>query len=295
MPADVTPGAEIDIGEPLVRSLLIEQCPDLAGLALVEVASGWDNVMFRLGEDLSVRLPRRALAAALVEHEQRWLPGLARALPLPVPSPIRIGRPGSGYPWSWSVCRWLPGTSATRISPEDPFEAAETLGAFLSALHREAPADAPVNPYRGVALDRREAGVIQRAAQLADLIDADAVVTCWTELASTPRWSAPPVWLHGDLHPGNVLVHEGRVSAVIDFGDITSGDPATDLAVAWMMFPAEARPVFRAAAGGRDDATWLRARAWALSLGLAYLARSADNPTFARLGADVLRAALADH
>jgi aminoglycoside phosphotransferase (APT) family kinase protein len=294
MPADNMPSAEIDIGEPLVRALLTEQYPDLAGLALVEIASGWDNAIFRLGEDLSVRLPRRALAAALVEHEQRWLPELARTLPLPVPSPVRIGRPGSGYPWSWSVCRWLPGTSATRTPPDDPLEAAATLGAFLSALHREAPADAPVNPYRGVALDQREAGVIQRAAQLADRIDADAVVTCWTELASAPRWNAPPVWLHGDLHPGNVLVHEGRVSAVIDFGDITSGDPATDLAVAWMMFPAEARPVFRMAAGGRDEATWRRARAWALSLALAYLARSADNPMFARLGADTLRAVLAD-
>jgi len=294
MPADIMPGAEIEIGAPLVRSLLAEQCPDLAGLELVEIASGWDNVVFRLGEELSVRLPRRALAARLIEHEQRWLPALARTLPLPVPSPVRSGRPGPGYPWSWSVCRWLPGTSATRTPPDDPLEAAEALGAFLSALHREAPADAPVNPYRGVALDQREAIVLQRAAQLADLIDAEAVVGCWTELASTPRWRAPPVWLPGDLHPANVLVHDGRVSAVIDFGDLTSGDPATDLAVAWMMFPAGARPAFRAAAGGRDDATWLRARAWALSMALAYLARSADNPMFARLGAEVLRAVLAD-
>jgi aminoglycoside phosphotransferase (APT) family kinase protein len=292
MPAEVMPVAEIEIGEPLVRSLLDEQCPDLAGLEIAELASGWDNAVFRLGDELTVRLPRRALAAALVEHEQRWLPRLAATLPLPIPSPVRIGRPGAGYPWSWSVCRWLPGVIALRAPPADPFAAAETLGAFLSALHREAPPDAPANPFRGVPLEQRAAAVRQRAEQLADVIDAGAVLKCWTELASTPRWDGPPSWLHGDLHPANVLVHGGRVSAVIDFGDLTSGDPATDLAVAWMMFPAEARPAFRAAVGSHDEDTWTRARAWALSLALAYLARSADNPMFARLGADVLQAVL---
>jgi len=290
MPADVMPIAEVDIGAPLVRALLDEQCPELAGLKIIELAAGWDNAVFRLGEELTVRLPRRALAATLVEHEQRWLPGLAATLPLPIPSPVRIGRPGAGYPWSWSVCRWLPGAIALRAPPVDPFEAAETLGAFLSALHREAPPDAPASSFRGVPLAQREGAVRQRAAQLADVIDAGAVLKCWAELSSAPTWSGPPLWLHGDLHPANVLVHEGRVSAVIDFGDITSGDPATDLAVVWMMFPAEARPVFRTAAGNHDDATWARARAWALSLALAYLARSADNPMFARLGADVLQA-----
>lgn len=293
MPAEVMPAAEVDIGEPLVRALLSEQCPELAGQEIAALGSGWDNAVFRLGEALTVRLPRRAVAAALTLHEQRWLPELAATLPLPIPAPVRIGRPGAGYPWAWSVCRWLPGEIAARTPPADPLEAAGALGAFLAALHRAAPPEAPVNGVRGVPLAQRDAAVRQRVAQLADVIDAGAVLACWAELAAAPRWSGPPLWLHGDLHPANVLVHGGRVSAVIDFGDLTSGDPATDLAVAWMMFPAEARPAFRAAAGGHDDATWTRARAWALSLALAYLVRSADSPLLARLGGDVLRAALA--
>jgi aminoglycoside phosphotransferase (APT) family kinase protein len=288
------PAAEVDVGPAVVRVLLAEQCPDLVELELVELAYGWDNAIFRLGDELTVRLPRRALAAELVEHEQRWLPELAARLPLPIPSPVRLGRPGGGYPWSWSVCPWFPGVVATRAAPADPFEAAETLGAFLAALHQAAPSAAPANPYRGGPLADRDAVTRQRAEQVSDLIDAPAVLACWSDLVSTPRWDRPPVWLHGDLHPANLLVHEGQLSAVIDFGDITAGDPATDLAVAWMLFPSEARPTFRAAAGAIDDDTWLRARAWALSLALAYLANSADNPMFARLGERVLHAVLAD-
>jgi aminoglycoside phosphotransferase (APT) family kinase protein len=294
MPADDMPAAEVDVSEVVVRALLAEQSPDLAHLELIELAYGWDNAIFRLGAERTVRLPRRALAAELVEHEQRWLPELAKSLPLPIPAPVRIGRPGAGYPWSWSVCPWLPGVIALREPPTDAFEAAKTLGAFLSALHHEAPIDAPPNPYRGVPLEKRDEVVRERARQLADLIDAPAVVARWTDLAATRPWDGPPLWLHGDLHPANVLVHNGRLSAVIDFGDITAGDPATDLAVAWMLFPVEARPTFRAAAGNVDDDTWTRARGWALSLALAYLANSANNPMFARLGERVLDAVLAD-
>lgn len=294
MPAEDMPSAEVDVGVDVVRTLLAEQFPDLAELELVELAYGWDNAIFRLGDDLTVRLPRRALAAQLVEHEQRWLPTLATRLPLPIPAPLRAGRPGAGYPWSWSVCPWLPGVIAARTAPADPFEAARTLGGFLAALHHPAPSDAPANPYRGVPLAERDDVTRERVQQLADLVDAPAVLARWSDLASSPTWDAPPLWLHGDLHPANVLVDDGRVSAVIDFGDITAGDPATDLAVAWMLFPSEARPTFRAAAGDIDDDTWARACAWALSLALAYLASSADNPMFARLGERVLAEVLAD-
>jgi aminoglycoside phosphotransferase (APT) family kinase protein len=288
------PAAEVDVGPAVVRALLEEQFPDLAGLDLVELAYGWDNAIFRLGDDLTVRLPRRAMAAELIEHEQRWLPALAMRLPLPISAPVRAGRPGAGYPWSWSVCPWLPGVIAARAAPADPFEAAEDLGAFLAALHHEAPSDAPANPYRGGPLAERDDVVRQRAQQLADLIDTPVVLARWAELSSAPEWGGPPLWLHGDLHPANVLVDHGRVSAVIDFGDITAGDPATDLALAWMLFPAPARSTFRIAAGSIDDDTWARARAWALSLALAYLANSADNPLFARLGEKALAAVLAD-
>jgi aminoglycoside phosphotransferase (APT) family kinase protein len=276
-----------------VQALLAEQFPDLADLELTELAYGWDNAMFRLGDELTVRLPRRALAARLVEHEQRWLPTLAPRLPLPIPAPVRSGRPGAEYPWSWSVCPWLPGVVASRAAPDDPVEAAETLGRFLAALHQEAPIDAPPNPFRGVPLAQRDEVTRQRADQVASLVDRGAVIACWSELAATPPWSGSPLWLHGDLHPANVLVDAGRIAAIIDFGDITAGDPATDLAVAWMLLPETARSRFRTAAGVIDDDTWARARGWALSLGLAYVASSADNPMFSRLGQRVVAAALA--
>jgi aminoglycoside phosphotransferase (APT) family kinase protein len=293
MPADDMPVAEVDVDAELVRSLLEEQCPDLAALDLALVANGWDNAIFRLGDELTVRMPRRALSAVLVEHEQQWLPGLAERLPLPIPAPVRCGRPGLGYPWSWSVCPWLRGAIAERVPPDDPVVAAEALGGFLRALHVDAPPDAPANPYRGVPLAERDDVTRQRADQVAGLVDRDAVVACWEALLTTPAWVRPPRWLHGDLHPANVLVDGGRIAAIIDFGDITAGDPATDLSVAWMLLPPDARSTFRVAVGGVDDDTWSRARAWALSLGLAYVAGSADNPMFSRLGQRVVAQALA--
>jgi len=293
MPADDMPAAEVDVTDDLVRALLEEQCPDLAGLPLVLLANGWDNAIFRLGDELTVRLPRRALSAALVEHEQRWLPSLAERLPLPIPAPVRCGRPGLGYPWSWSVCPWLSGAIAELHPPHDKFAAAADLGGFLRALHVVAPDDAPANPFRGVPLIERDAVTRERADAVAGLVDRDAVLERWTELVATPAFAGAPVWLHGDLHPANVLVDDGRISAIIDFGDITAGDPATDLSVAWMVLPVEARAAFRSAVGGVDDDTWARARAWALALGLAYVAGSADNPMFSRLGVRVIAEALA--
>jgi len=257
------------------------------------VAAGWDNAIFRLGSDLSVRLPRRALAAALVDHEHRWLPELAQRITLPIPSPVRTGRPGSGYPWSWSICPWLPGTTGLVTEPDDPEVTADILGRFLTEMHQPAPVDAPVNPFRGVPLADREDRLHIELERLGDRIDHQAILGLWTDLVRTPPWDRPPVWLHGDLHPGNVLVDGGRVSAIIDFGDLTAGDPATDLAVAWMLVPPAVRPRLRAAAGDVDDDTWTRARAWALSLALAYLGSSADNPPYSRLGSRVLAAALA--
>ena len=294
MPAHDMPQAEVAIDADLVGDLLAEQHPDLRALPLVELTSGWDNVIYRLSDDLVVRLPRRAASAALVAHEQRWLPQLAPALPLPIPAPVRTGRPGCGYPWSWSICPWLAGEIAAVEPPAELIDAAATLGRFLSALHRPAPEDAPANPYRGVPLATRTPSVEQRVAQMGGVIDGPAVLECWHDLVATPAWAGPPQWLHGDLHPLNLLVDRGRLSAVIDFGDITAGDPATDLAVAWMLFPPEIRPRFRAAAGNVDDNTWRRARGWALALGLAYLAGSADNPTLERVGFHTVQAALAD-
>lgn len=219
---------------------------------------------------------------------------MAKHLPLPIPTPLRAGRPALGYPWHWSVCAWLEGEPVLRVPPRDLTAAATTLGRFLAALHRPAPNDAPTNPYRGVPLTDRTARLHAALDTLGEAVDRRAVHALWSELVTTPAWNGPPMWLHGDLHPGNILVADGEISAVIDFGDITAGDPATDLAVAWMMFPASARAAFRAAAGKCDDHTWHRARAWALALGLAYISGSADNPEFSGLGERVVAAALRD-
>jgi len=287
------PAAEIDVDEPLVRALLADQHPDLADRAIAPIGFGWDNAIFRLGEDLIVRLPRREMAVPLVEHEQRWLPELAPRLPLPVPAPVRIGRPGAGFPWPWSICPWFEGTSALASPPVDLVATAKALGAFQAALHQPAPPDAPSNPYRGIPLaDRHEitVGSIERL----DHVDRVLVRERWDRFVKTPRWAGPPVWVHGDPHPGNLVVHDGRLTAVLDFGDLCAGDPASDLAVAWMLFPPEVRPTFRAAAGDVDDDTWRRAHGWALAFGLVLSATSADNPAYNALGRRTLAASLED-
>jgi aminoglycoside phosphotransferase (APT) family kinase protein len=279
------PPADIDVSGPLVRSLLREQHPDLADRALEKVAEGWDNVLFRLGADLAVRLPRRSAAAALLEQEQRRLPQLRDRLPLPIPSPIRTGRPGCGFPWCWSVVPWFPGQTALTTRFGDLDETASHLGRFVRRLHEPAADDALHNPFRGVQLATRDPLVRKHVQQLGNEVDGDAVLDFWQRALEMPAWTGPPLWIHGDLHPGNLIVEDGRLSAVVDFGDMTAGDPATDLAVGWMLFPPRARSRFREAAAGKfdpiDEHTWARARAWALALSLAYLASARDDPEMA--------------
>jgi aminoglycoside phosphotransferase (APT) family kinase protein len=288
------PAAEVDVDEELVHALLAAQHPDLAGQPLRLLANGWDNVSYRLGPDLVVRLPRREVAAVLMEHEQRWLPVLAPRLPLPIPAPVRIGRPQGAYPWSWSIVAWRPGRIAAETAIADPAGEARRLGAFTAALHRPASADAPVNPVRGGPLRERAVAVEERLERLAAVVDVPAVRARWGESVAAAPWSGPPVWLHGDLHTANLLVEDGAISAVIDFGDITGGDPATDLAVAWMLFEPDDRATFREACGTSDDDTWRRARGWALHFALAYLAHSADNALMAGIGRGALDAVLAE-
>jgi aminoglycoside phosphotransferase (APT) family kinase protein len=283
------PAAEVEITPSLVRYLLREQHPDLAGLPIRPMANGWDNTLFRLGDELVARLPRRLAAAPLAEQEQLWLPRLAPRLPLAIPAPLRTGRPSARYPWVWSIVAFLPGRVAAHTAPSDLAEAARTLGEFLAALHTPAPADAPANPFRGVPLASRTPSVTARL-DLAD--DPGAARELWHQAVAARAWDGPPLWLHGDLHPGNVLVHDGRISAVLDFGDLTAGDPATDLAVAWMLFPPAQRAEFRVRYGAADEDVWARAQGWALALSLTFLAHSADSPLMAGIARRTLSALL---
>ena len=293
------PPAEVRIDISLVRALIQEQQADLAHLTLSDLTEGWDNRLFRLGEDLLVRLPRRAVSAALIEREQRWLPRLSPSLPLPIPVPFRVGRPGCGFPWSWSVVPWFPGQSALLAPLQDTATAAVALGQFLRALHQPAPGDAPHNPWRGIPLSARTSTLREHLQQVDGLVDRVAVLTFWERVLSTRLWTGPPSWIHGDLHPGNLLLNGDHLTAVLDFGDLAAGDPATDLSVGWMWLPPSARSTFRASARGDfdplDDDTWMRARGWAVALGLVYLANSRADELLGALGQATIAAALNDN
>lgn len=285
-----TPPAEFDVTEGLVQRLLASQHLDLADLPLRFIDSGFDNVIYRLGDDLCLRMPRRAVAAELVLNEQTWLPQLQAKLPLALPAPVRIGVPGEDYPWHWSVLPWFEGETANNQSPAP--EEAKTWGAFLAALHVRAPLDAPSNPFRGCPLAERQSAVEERMMLLEREGDAitGGVKACWSEgLAARP--SAESIWLHGDLHGRNILVEDGCFSAVLDWGDITSGDRAIDLASFWMLFDDEwAREEGLRTAGAHDDALLARARGWAVSFGVLLLATGrVDNPAHEKMGQDILR------
>jgi aminoglycoside phosphotransferase (APT) family kinase protein len=286
-----TPSAEVDIDESLIRALLQEQHPDLAHLPCVPIDAGWDNIMVRLGDTLCLRFPRRAYAVELIENEQRWLPGLSRVLPLPIPVPQRLGVPGCGYPWRWSIVPWLTGSSAD-LSPPAAGEATR-LGAFLKALHVAAPAEAPRNPVRGVPLHLRAPQVEERMRRLAGKgvpAFTREVYRTWETAVSAPI-DIEPTWIHGDLHSRNVLVDADALSGVIDWGDIAAGDRATDLASIWMLFSdARARAQAFAASGSLTQATYLRAKGWAVGFGVTLLDTGlVDHPQHAAIGEQTLR------
>ena len=291
------PAAEIDVSERLVGRLLEAQHPDLADRPLTLVANGWDNVIFRLGDDLVVRLPRRQLGADLVQHEHRWLPELAERLPIPIAAPLRTGSPSDEYPWAWSICAWFDGDVAADAELREPQTEAERLGDFVAAFHEPAPPDAPDNQFRGQPMAYLRPRIRDNIELLGPVIDAGSVGARANELLDLDDWDGPPLWLHGDLHTANLVVRDGRIVAVLDLGDITSGDPAVDLAVAWMLFDEEDRRTFRIAAGSAvevDDVTWRRGQAWALHFALLYLLHAADSERFGRMGRSLLAAVVAD-
>jgi aminoglycoside phosphotransferase (APT) family kinase protein len=294
------PAAEVEVTADLVRSLLADQHPDLSGLPVEFLANGWDNAIFRLGDSLLARMPRRALGAQIIAHEQRWLPVVAPRLPVPVPRPVRTGGPGLGFPYPWSVVPYLPGVPAAGADGSgadglDLAAVAAEVGGFLRAMHVAAPSDAPANPFRGIPLSQRGEMFQASLAQLESALpDAMAVQRAWADALAAAAYDGPPLWLHGDLHPANVLVSGGHVSAIIDFGDITAGDPASDLSVAWMLLPLELHDVFREAYGGVDEDLWRRARGWAVALGVVMMAHSADNPQIHGIGRRTVATVLED-
>ncbi len=244
----------------LVRDLLRDQHPDLAGLPIREVAGGWGNQMWRLGDELTVRMQRMDPTPELQLKERRWLPVLAPRLPLPVPAPVRFGEPSGRFPKHWTVMTWVPGEPLDHGTISRGAHAADTLADFLRALHVEAPADAPIAADRG-AHPRDCTGGFEEFLEAVALDSlADDVRAVWDDAVAARAWEGPPVWVHGDLHPANVLVSEGTLSGIVDFGDLFAGDPAWDLAAAWVLLPAGTAARFFESYARADEAAIRRAR-----------------------------------
>ncbi len=260
---------EVDTDAALVRELLAAQFPLWSDLPIASVLPrGTDNALYRLGNDMVVRLPRREQDRVRLKKELQWLPRLAPLVPLTVPAPLAEGLPAEGYPFEWAVYRWLEGRNAI----EDPFTdvqgAAADLAGFVAALQRIdptcGPEPGPHNGFRGEPLARRDEATRAAIDALGTEIDGNAAIAIWEAALRAAGWERGRVWIHGDLDARNLVVEEGRLSAVIDFGCLGVGDPACDVMSAWKLFVVEAREVFRAALAV-DEATWARARGWALS------------------------------
>ena len=290
---------EVDTDPPLVSRLLADQFPQWAHLPIERFeSSGTDNAIYRLGEDMAVRLPRIPGGTGTIDKELRWLPKLAPLLPVAISQPLAKGSPGHRYPWHWSVHQWLDGESVNVERMADSVGLAQDLGGFVAALRRIDAAEGPIagrDGSRGVPLARRDAATREAIVQLNGVVDTRAVTAAWEASVRAPTWQRPGVWIHGDLLSGNVLVDgRGRLSAMIDFGCMVVGDPACDVMAAWTLFEAEGREAFRSAIGV-DDATWARGRGWALSFALIALPYYMHtNPVFVRDARHVIREVLAD-
>ncbi|MBS2537618.1 aminoglycoside phosphotransferase family protein [Catenulispora sp. NF23] len=246
-------------GQDLVRALLKDQHPDLADLELRDVPGGWGNQQFRLGPELAVRMPRGEEPSFQARLEQRWLPTFVDRLPLPAPMPVRVGEPSELFGYPWTVMRWVEGEPADQ-APITRAESADALADFLAALHQPAPADAPVSERRvdGEATIERWLEVIE------DREVAEAAREVWLKAVAAPKWRGEAMWLHTDLHPANVVVRDGLLAGVVDFGDLGSGDPAIDLSAAWILLPAGSVDRFFDVYQRADDADITRARGWAV-------------------------------
>jgi aminoglycoside phosphotransferase (APT) family kinase protein len=267
---------EIEITADLIAELLRDQHPDLAGLPLTLGACGWDNQLWRLGDDLAVRLPWATQDAdELLLKEHTLLPAIAPRLPLPIPVPQRLGHPSERFPRPWIVTTWVAGDPADLAPATRGADAADTLAAFLTALHQPAPADAPAGRHdRGGPLGEGKgfAHFLEEATDRGLIPDPDAVREVWDDALAAPAWAGPALWLHADLHPANLLTRDGNFCGVVDFGDMCAGDPAWDLAACWTLLPDGVIDRFHQGySPPADTATRRRARGWALAKSLACL------------------------
>jgi aminoglycoside phosphotransferase (APT) family kinase protein len=289
----------VEIDAALVARLVRSQFPQWSSFAITAAEpNGWDNRTFRLGPDLLVRLPSAQSYAAQVRKEHRWLPVLAPLLPLPIPVPVAMGEPGDGYLWNWSVYRWLDGVPASMAAIDDLTDLAETLADFLCCLERidptGGPEPGPHNFFRGGLLETYDAETRHAIAATKDLIDAELATAVW-EAGLAATWHGPPAWVHGDIAAGNLLVRDGRLAAVIDFGSSGIGDPACDVTIAWTFLSGESREAFRAELP-LDVATWARGRGWALWKALIiYAGNLTADPDVAADARRVIDDVLAEH
>lgn len=286
---------EVETDADLVRRLLAAQFPQWADLPIERADSaGTVNAIYRLGDDMAVRLPLVARWADSLLKEQRWLPELAPQLPIPIPEPLARGEPGQGYPFPWGVYRWLAGVTWVHERVADERQAAADLAHFVTALRQVDPDGGPPSG-RSKPLARRDTETRDAIRSLRGVLDVEVATAAWDQCLEAPAWDGTPVWIHGDLLPTNILVHNGRLSAVIDFGGAGLGDPACDLMAAWSLFSPEARAVYRSALNA-DEATWLRGRGWALSVAVLIMPYYRHtNPVFVAVAADIVSEVLADH
>ena len=285
------PAPEVVVDIELVSELIADQHPDLADRTITFVERGWDNTNFRLGEDLLVRMPHREMAAELIDNEQRWLKELAPRLPLPTPTPVRSGVPAERYPWNWSITPWFDGDVAARAALEDPAADAVLLGQFFATLHQPLPIGGPVNPYRGGPVADRSVAFYKNLVTLDSAFDKDRIAAMFDHAANIEP-GPERVWLHGDLHTRNMIVDQGKLAAVIDWGDICIGDAACDLVAAYMLVPDHVDLVKSHA--GASAQGWQRARGWAAHFGVMYWAFGDDDPVMTKIGTDLLTTLLRD-
>ncbi len=279
------PDAETFVDESLVRALLSDQFPELAGLSLRVAGEGFDNFLYRLGDHHAVRVPRRARGVEPLENELRWLGIAAGDVTLATPLPVLAGSPCASFAWPWMIASWIEGASGDEVDDEWLRGSASPLATFLRELHVTAPDGAPMNPWRSVPLAERASDLKSRLQLLRSDIDTSRAWSLFEWASTSAPWRSAPTWLHGDVHPGNLVFREKQLVGVVDFGDLCAGDPATDLAGGLLTLPYDELAPFFAAYGVSDDAMLARTIGWAVLFGAMMVGLGrASRPRCMRLG-----------